>query len=64
METITILANALVTASKLDIIRLDIQYNKETELYKGILWLGKGETLSVRYKFDISEDGSITKCRL
>lgn len=61
METITILTNALVKASKLDAIRLDIQYNKETELYKGVLWLGKGECLSVRNKFEIHEDGTITK---
>ena len=59
METITILADALARASKLDILRLDIQYNKETESYTGSVILGYGRDLQDWLEYDIHDNGTI-----
>jgi len=56
METIMIMAQALAKASGLNILRLDIQYNKNDYEYSGYLNLG-------RVEFRISEDGTVEKCR-
>lgn len=62
METIITLANALVKCSKhLTIIRLDIQYNRNTELYNGYCVLGFADDLKERFTYNICENGEILK---
>ena len=62
MDTITILADALARASKLDILRLDIQYNNETESYTGSVILGYGRDLQDWLEYDIHDNGTIEIC--
>lgn len=64
METIKILAEALAKASKLDILRLDLQYNCKTELYMARLELGIKKDLGLCHTFDIYENGEITKIQI
>ena len=61
IETINILSKALCKASGLDIVRMDIQYNTLTELYKARVWIGELKNISVHFIYDISEDGQIEK---
>ena len=63
MDTITILADALARVSKLDILRLDIQYNNETESYTGSVILGYGRDLQDWLKYDIHDNGTIEICQ-
>lgn len=61
IETVNILAKALCKASALDIVRMDVQYNTVSELYKARVWIGELEDISVHFIYDISEDGEIHK---
>ena len=59
MDTINILADALARASRLDILRLDIQYNNKTDIYTGRVVLGYGKELSSWIVYDIHDNGTI-----
>ena len=59
MDTINILADALARASRLDILRLDIQYNNKTETYTGRVVLGYGKECSSWIIYDIHDNGTI-----
>lgn len=61
MNTIMIMAEALAKASKLDIIRLDMNYNNISDLYRGRVTLGNQDTIETRFVFDICEDGTVEK---
>lgn len=55
METIFKLAQALAEAAKVEITRLDIQYNSKSETYSGRCWLSVNGAI-----FDIHDNGTIT----
>ncbi len=59
MNTITILAEALARASRLEILRLDIQYDYDHEIYTGRVVLGYDKNLYSWLVYDISENGTI-----
>lgn len=54
------IAEQLKKSSMYDILRFDIHYNPINNSYNARLWLGVKETLSVKRKFIIFEDGKIT----
>ena len=57
MKTIMILAEALLKASgKLEINRLDIQYNDKDEMYHGYVTID-------RFVFEITEQGEVKKIK-
>lgn len=58
METILIMAQALQTAGKLDIMRLDINYNDEEDIYTARVWF-KNEKSGFSPVFDITERGEV-----
>ena len=53
METILIMAQALQKAGKLDIMRLDINYNDEEDIYTARVWF-KNEKSGSSPVFDIT----------
>ena len=61
METIVILAEALAKAAKLDVLRLDIQYNNVDEISSALCVLGHYSNLETRFEYIICEDGTIRK---
>lgn len=58
METIVIMAQALVKASKMEMMRLDIQYNDIKDVLIGYLTLQSG---SIIYDYVISENGTVSQ---
>ena len=58
METILIMARALEKAGKLDIMRLDINYNDEEEIYTARVWF-KDKESGPSPVFDITEHGEV-----
>lgn len=64
MNTIICLAEALARASRLEILRLDIQYNHNKETYTGRAVLGYGKDSSSWLVYDISENGTIGIVRM
>ena len=56
MNTIMIMAQALSKAAGAEVTRLDIQYNRNTDDYTGVLWLK-----DVTEEFILKEDGTVTK---
>lgn len=62
MNTIIILAEALAKASKLDVLRLDINFIADQGIYVGTLWLGEHYMMQKpTIQFCITEDGNVTK---
>ena len=58
METITIMAQALVKASKMELMRLDIQYIEPEDTLIGYLSLRSGKDVRV---FVLKEDGTVSE---
>lgn len=59
MHTITILAEALAEASRLEILRLDMKYDHETESYTGRAIIGYGREYDSWLVYDIHDNGTI-----
>ena len=62
MQTIINLAKALEKSTELELIRLDIQFNKVEEMFTGYATF---EASSVNYQtqFEICEDGTISRIK-
>ena len=62
IDTVIKLVKALEECSDCLVIRLDIQYNTNTELYSGRCWLGDlVRDIEPYFIYDICEDGTISK---
>jgi len=61
METILIMAQALAKAASLDILRLDIQFNKIDDEFSALCVLGATSNDYVEIDYIIKEDGTVTK---
>ncbi len=61
METILIMAKALAKAASLDVIRLDIQYNKIDDGFSALCVLGDVSFENTEIEYIISEDGTVRK---
>ena len=62
IDTIIKLAKTLEECSDCPVIRLDIQYNTNTELYSGRCWIGDLDMeIEPHFIYDICEDGTISK---
>lgn len=61
MDTFLIMARALAKAASLDILRLDIQFNKIDEEFSALCVLGDTSNDYVEINYIISEDGTIRK---
>lgn len=61
METILIMANALAKASLLEILRLDIQYNRIDDEMSALCVLGSLSFENTEVEYIIHENGTVQK---
>ena len=61
METILIIAQALAKANLLDVVRLDIQYNRLDDEMSALCVLGSLSFEETEVEYIIHEDGTVGK---